>query len=116
MSASSTCRTRNAGTGSPTGARSPTLWRPRRARYDAAVLHLHGRLQPALDVEQHPRAVRMTTNRREHQPPVDAVEEALDVEIEHPVVAPTALTSRAHGIDRRLAGPVAVGVGMEHQL
>src|ERR1700747_3795745 len=38
------------------------------------------------------------------------------VEIEHPVVAPTALTSSAHGVDRRFAGPVAIGVGMERRL
>ncbi len=33
----------------------------------------------------------------------------LIVEIEHPVVAPTALPSLAHGLDRRFAGSVAVG-------
>ena len=58
----------------------------------------------------------MMTDRLEHQLPIDAVEEALDVEIENPVVAPAALASLAHGIDRRFAGPVAVGVGMEHRL
>ena len=40
----------------------------------------------------------------------------LRYEIEHPIVAPAALTSRAHGIDRRFAGPVTVGVRMEHRL
>jgi len=94
----------------------PALWRPRCARHDAAILHLHRRLQPALDVEQHPPTVRMMTDRLEHQLPIDTVEEALDVEIEHPVAPPTALASRAHGIDRRFAGPVAVGVGMKHRL
>ena len=58
----------------------------------------------------------MTTDRLEHHLPVDAVEEALDVEIKNPIVAQTALASLAHGIDRRFAGPVAVGVGMEHRL
>ena len=72
-------------------------------------------LQPALDVEQHPRAVRMTTDRLEHQLPIDAVEIGFYVEIEHPVVAPAALTSLAHGIDRRSTGPVAIGVGMKHR-
>src|SRR5919201_3459749 len=94
----------------------PTLRRSRRARHDATVLHLHWRLQPALYVEQRPRAVRMLADGSEHQLPIDAVEKSLDIEIEHPVVAPTALTSRAHGIDRRLAGSVAVGVGVEHRL
>jgi hypothetical protein len=36
----------------------------------------------ALDVEQHPRTVRLLTDSLEHQLPIDAVEEALDVEIE----------------------------------
>ena len=45
-----------------------------------------------------------------------AVEVGFYVEIEHPVMAPTALTSSAHGVDRRFAGPVAIGVGMERRL
>ena len=94
----------------------PALRRSRRARHDTAVLHLHRRLQPALDVEQHPRRVRMLTDGLEQKLPVDAVEEPLDVEVKHPVVAPAALTSSAHGVDRRFAGPVAVGVGVEHRL
>src|ERR1700747_3326872 len=67
------------------GAYDPSLRRSRHSRHDAAILHLHRSLQPALDVE-------------------------------HPVVAPTALTSSAHGVDRRFAGPVAIGVGMERRL
>src|SRR5262249_59912271 len=82
----------------------PTLRRSRRVRHDATVLHLHWRLQPALDVEQRPRAVRMLADGSEHQLPIDAVEESLDVEIEHPAVAPTAPPTRAHGIDGALTG------------
>src|SRR6202007_2550849 len=98
------------------GAYDPSLRRSRHSRHDAAILHLHRSLQPALDVEQHPRSVRMTTDRPERQLPIDAVEIGFYVEIEHPVVAPTALTSSAHGVDRRFAGPVAIGVGMERRL
>src|ERR1700741_4531278 len=58
----------------------------------------------------------MLTDSLEHQLPIDAIEEALDVEIKHPVVAPTALTSRAHGIDRRFAGSVAVRIRLKHRL
>src|ERR1035437_4074753 len=47
------------------GAYHPSLRSSRRARHDAAVLHLHRVLQPALDVEQHSRTVRMMTNRLE---------------------------------------------------
>src|ERR1700680_1928492 len=43
------------------GTDDTTLRRSRCPRDDAAVLHLHRRLQPALDVEQHPRTIRMTT-------------------------------------------------------
>src|SRR6201987_1304880 len=41
------------------GAYDPSLRRSRHSRHDAAILHLHRSLQPALDVEQHPRSVRM---------------------------------------------------------
>src|SRR5439155_22803967 len=58
----------------------------------------------------------MTTDRREHQLPINAVEVGCYVEIEHPVVAPTALTSLAPGIDRRFRGPVAIGVSMDYWL
>ena len=54
----------------------------------------------------------MMADRREQKLPI----EALDVEIEHPVVAPAALTSLMHGVDRRFAWPVAVGVGIEYRL
>src|SRR5262252_1435651 len=94
----------------------PTLRRPGRSHDDATILHLHGRLQPAFDVEQHPRTIRMMTDGLEHQLPINAVEEALDIEIKNPVVAPAALASLAHGINRRFAGPVAVRVGVEHSL
>src|SRR5215813_2309245 len=98
------------------GSNHPTLRRPRSSRHDAAVLHLHRRLQPALDVEQYPRAIRMTPDRLEHQLPIDAVEVSFDVDVEHPVVSPAALTGLAHRIDRRSAGPVAIRVGVEHRL
>src|SRR5471030_515741 len=98
------------------GAYDPALRSSRDSRHDAAILQLDRSLQPALDIEQHPRLVRMTTDRPEHQLPIDAVEIGFYVEIEHPVVAPTALTSLAHGVDRRSAGPVAIGIGVEHRL
>ena len=44
------------------GTDDTTLRRSRCPRHDAAVLHLHRRLQPALDVEQHPWTIRMTTD------------------------------------------------------
>src|SRR6476661_3678005 len=79
-------------------------------------LHMLGSLQPALDIEQDPRTARMMTNRPEHQLPINAVEIGFYVDVEHPVIPPAALTSLAHGIDRRFAGPVAIRVGMKHRL
>jgi hypothetical protein len=58
----------------------------------------------------------MMTNRPEHQLPINAVEIGVYVDVEHPVIPPAALTSLAHGIDRRFAGPVAIRVGMKHRL
>jgi hypothetical protein len=94
----------------------PALWRPRRAVDDATILHLHGRSQPAFDVEQDPRAVGMMPNRLEHQLPVDTVKEALDVEVENPIGAEAPLAGLGHGIDRRLTRPVTVGVDVKHRL
>jgi hypothetical protein len=48
--------------------------------------------------------------------PIDAVEVAFDVNVEHPVVSPAPLTGLMDGIDRRSARPVAIGVGVERGL
>src|ERR1700745_1957432 len=93
-----------------------SLRRSRRARHDAAIFQLHWRFQPAFDVEQYPCAIRMVTDRPEQQLPINAVKESAHVEIEHPVVAPAALTSGLHGIDCRLTGSVAIGIWMELRL
>jgi len=92
------------------------LRRPRRTRNNAPILHLLRCLQPALNVEQHPRAIRMMADGLEQQLPIDAVEEAFDVEIKHPVVAPAAFPSCTHRINGRSAGPVTIGIGVEHRL
>ena len=44
------------------------------------------------------------------------VEERLDIEVEHPVISPAALTRRAHGIDRRAAWSVTIGVRVEQRV
>src|SRR5713226_10375761 len=66
------------------GAYDPSLRSSRHSRHDVAIFQLDRGLQPAFDVEQHPRAVRMMTDRREHQLPINAVEIGFYVEIEHP--------------------------------
>src|ERR1700683_1376011 len=93
------------------GTDTPALRSSRCPQHDAAILQLNRSLQPALDVEQNPRTARMMTNCLEHQLPINAVEIGFYVEVEHPVIPPASLTSLAHGIDRRFARPVAVGVG-----
>src|SRR6516165_935815 len=98
------------------GTDDSALRRSCRARDDAAILHLHWRLQPAVDAQQYPWTVRMMTDRLEQQLPIDAVEVAFHVDVEHTVVTPAALARRAHCVDCRTAGPVAIGVGMEDRL
>jgi hypothetical protein len=57
----------------------------------------------------------MRTDRLQKKLPVEAIEKAFDVEIKDPIVAPAALAGLSHGIDGRLAGPVAIGIGVEHR-
>jgi hypothetical protein len=47
---------------------------------------------------------------------IEVVEEALDVQIDHPVTAPAPLPARRDRIQRAAAGPVAVGVRVEPRL
>src|SRR5437763_16068966 len=55
----------------------------------------------------------MVTNCLEQQLPIDAVKIALDVNIEHPVEPPAALSGLLEGVDRRSAGAVSIGVLVE---
>src|SRR5208282_3883225 len=48
--------------------------------------------------------------------PVDAVEVAFDVDIEHPVVSPAPLTSRPDCVDGRATWTISVGVAMKDGL
>src|SRR6516225_3788355 len=55
----------------------------------------------------------MVANCLEQQRPIDAVKIALDVNIEHPVEPPAALSGLPEGVDRRSAGAVSIGVIVE---
>src|SRR5882724_10854324 len=57
----------------------------------------------------------MTTNRTKQKLPIDTVEVSFDIDVEHPVVSPAALTGLAYSIDCRFAGSIAVGVGVKHR-
>src|SRR3954452_4537276 len=92
------------------GAYNSALRRSCYTGHHAPILHLSRSFQPALDVEKHPRTARMFADRFEQQLPIDAVEVALHVDVERPVISPASLTSRPNGIDRRPAGSVSVGV------
>jgi hypothetical protein len=48
--------------------------------------------------------------------PSDAVEELLDVKIDHPVPLPTPLPAAIHRIQGRPLRPVAIGILVEHRL
>src|SRR5215469_6102560 len=97
------------------GADHPSLRCPCPTRDDAAVLHFDGSFEPALNIEKHPRAIRMVANCLEQQRPIDAVKIALNVNIEHPVEPPAALSGLPEGVDRRSAGAVSVGVIVEDE-
>ena len=58
----------------------------------------------------------MLTNRFEEQSPINAVEVALDIDIEHPVVPPAPLASLADCIDGRAARSISIGVVVEDGL
>jgi hypothetical protein len=60
-------------------------------RDQLAVLFLHWRFQPALDVENHPLFLGVFLHRPYQQILRDVVEEALDVQIQNPVIAPASL-------------------------
>src|SRR5690242_11089211 len=92
------------------GTYNPALWRPPFPYDEATIGHLHGCFQPSLDVQQHPRTVRMLADCPHKQICLDTVEKGLDIKIEDPGVPPTSLPRRAHSIKRRFAGPVSIGL------
>jgi hypothetical protein len=65
-----------------------------------AVVEHRRRLQPTLDVEQRPGAVGVLAHGLEQQLVIDTVEEALDVDIDHPISTPTSLARRPDRIER----------------
>src|SRR3954467_15658829 len=98
------------------GTDDPTLRCSRCSRHDATVLQLHGRLQPALDVEKHPGASRMFADRPQEKIPIDAVKVAPYIDVQHPVVPPAALAGLPDGVDRRSAWSVPIRIPVEDRL
>src|SRR4030095_13797375 len=60
---------------------NPTLRSSCHTRYDLPILHLYRGLQPALNIEEHPRTVRVLTDRFEEQLPIDAIEIGPDIDV-----------------------------------
>jgi len=56
------------------------------------------RNEPALHIQHHPWLVGVGLYRPDHQGMIDAVEEFLDVQINHPVILPAALAACPHRI------------------
>jgi hypothetical protein len=60
----------------------------------------YGRFQPSFDVEKYPRAIRVLADRSHEQRRTDAIEEALDIQIQHPRITPASLPRHADRIER----------------
>ncbi len=93
-----------------------TLWRALVTLHENTIRQLRRRLQPPLDVKERPRARCMPPNRAHQEPMIDRLEKALDVEVQHPIVAPASLPGHAKGVFRRFSWPVSVRVRMEVRL
>ena len=65
-----------------------------------SILGLGGRFEPTLDVQEHPRAVRVLTDRVHHQGVIDVVEEPPDVQVHDPIVTPAAPPAGADRVQR----------------
>src|SRR6266540_1012613 len=72
--------------------------------------------KPPLDVQQDPPLVGVPRDRLEHEGMINAVEELLDVQVDHPVGSPAAPPADLHRVLRGSPGTVAVRVRMEGRL
>jgi site-specific DNA recombinase len=88
----------------------PTLRRPSLPRSDAPVRHPLGRFQPSIDVQKHPRTIRMFADRTHKQIGINAVEKGLDIEIEDPWMPPASLPRHSDRIERRFVGSISIGI------
>src|SRR5439155_7549316 len=80
------------------------------------VFSLHGSTQPPFYIETHPARFRMVGYCLFDQVPWNRVEERPYIQVDDPVEFPAAFTRSPHRIERRTAGPIAVGIGVEDWL
>ena len=76
----------------------------------------HRGFQPPFGAKKNPLAVRVLAHGPDQKRLIDVIEEAFDVQIQHPVPAPATLPGRADGLDRGLAGPIPIGILVEDWL
>jgi site-specific DNA recombinase len=102
----------------------PLRWgRDRRTLRAAAISGLQGAvrplergLQPPLHIQQDPPLAGVMGHRLENQIMIEIVEEPFDIKIDDPIRSPAALPARPHRIQRALARPITIGIGMEDLL
>src|SRR5712691_13395399 len=75
-----------------------------------------GAFQPPLHVEEDPPLACVVRDRAQDERVVERVEERPQIEIDHPVVSPTALPAAPHRLQGRASRPVPVRVRMEARL
>ena len=85
------------------------LRRPLRPRHLRSILQWGGSFEPPLDVAEHPRALRVLPPRPENQFVVEMIEEAADVQVNDPGIAPASLPRASAGVERGVARPIALG-------
>ena len=73
-----------------------------------SVRHAHGCLEPSLNIQQHPFAVRVVAHGTHQKFPVKSVEETFDVEIQDPVPLPTSLPSHGQCIVGGFPWPISI--------
>jgi hypothetical protein len=84
--------------------------------FQGTIWLLDGRLEPTLDMQQHPGALRVMPNRSHQETVIDPIKEASHVEIKNPVATPAPPTRYAHGINCRSLRPITVGVFVKVRL
>ena len=77
------------------------------------VGQLQRRLEPPPHIQHHPRQVGVRLDSLDHQVPRHAVEELLDVQIDHPVRLPAPPPAGSHRVQRGTPRAVPVGIRVE---
>src|SRR6516225_11188214 len=75
-----------------------------------SIRHAHGRPEPSLKVKKHPFAVGVPAHGPHQERPIDFIEEALDIEVEYPVVVPTSPSGHSQCIVGRFPSPISIGI------